>query len=125
MQVSIDPAAVADALANDPDVQQHVEEVANQVMADVVDLTPVRATEPSEHDDAAAPGTFQESIEVVDSPDTPGAKRVQATDPRFHWVEFGTGMRENRAGANRGEMPPFAPFRRAAETYDGYRPEGE
>lgn len=40
---------------------------------------------------------------------------VYTEDFKAWWIEFGTGQRHTRDGANRGEMPAFAPFRRGIE----------
>jgi len=44
-----------------------------------------------------------------------GGFLVYTEDYKAWWIEFGTGQRETQNGANRGEMPTFAPFRRGIE----------
>lgn len=108
----------------DPDALQ---EVADKLADSVRDETPELSTPQTADSNAAEPGEMRGSIEVTDAGEEhPGGKRVVAKDGRFRWVEFGTGMRENKAGAERGEMPAFAPFRKAAESFDEgrYEPGG-
>lgn len=112
-------AAALDAIAHSTEVQNALLEQAEELADIVRALTPELSTPQTAESNAAEPGAMMASIEAVPIPD--GA-RVQATDRRFHWLEFGTGMRENKAGANRGEMPAYAPFRRGAEAFGNYRP---
>ena len=123
MQIELNQDAI-DALAMSQDVQDVIEQVAQDLADSIRSLTPEMSTPQTEQSDAADPGEMIASIEVGDS-DVVGGRRVLSTDGRYRWIEFGTGMRENASGANRGEMPAFAPFRRSAEAAPGrYEPTG-
>ena len=63
---------------------------------------------------ALSPGDeFPDSIQVAE---VEGGYAVYTDEFEGWWVEFGTGQRHTANGANRGEMPPFAPFRRGVES---------
>ena len=104
MYHEIDKEALGAVLAEMKAIDDEVESIANALADDIRSLTPIGET-----------GHAVESIEVVEHPDIPNAWRVQATSPKFHLIEFGTGERETEAGAYRGEMPAFAPFFNAAD----------
>ena len=116
-QIVLDEDAIA-SLCHVDEVQQKVQETADELAQTIRDLTPEMSTPQTEDSDAAEPGEMAASIEVMESPRSSedGSLRVVAMDGRFHWIEFGTGMRENAEGAERGEMPAFAPFRQAADS---------
>ena len=99
-------------------------------------LTPVRQF-PKEgpEDNSADPGELRKSIMTVPGTSLDNAvtaawlhaapesgARAVAMDWRFHWVEFGTMERESDFGQYRGQMSPYAPFRKAAEATGRYIP---
>ena len=113
MYHEIDKEALRAALDELAEIDEAIEQMANDLAETVRSLTPVGET-----------GHAVESIEVVEHPDIPNAWRVQATSPKFHLIEFGTGERETKAGAYRGEMPAFAPFFNAADATGKFHPHG-
>ena len=117
-EFNLDEAALEE-IASLPEVLDACASVAEQLAEEVVSLTPVLAIPQTEFSDAAAPGEMAASIDIQP---IEGGIRVLSEDHRFQWIEFGTGMREDQEGASRGEMPAFAPFTRAAESFDTYKP---
>ncbi len=97
--LEFDEDALREAAAESKDLQDAIRERAE----DVADA--VRAGTPGD--------TAPSSIEVTEIEG--GGWRVFSDYFKMRWIEFGTGMRENLAGASRGEMPAFHPFLHAAE----------
>jgi hypothetical protein len=97
--LEFDEDALKEAAADSKDLQDAIKERAD----DIADA--VRSGTPGD----VAPTT----IDVAEVED--GGWRVFSDAFVMVWLEFGTGMRENRYGANRGEGPAFHMFLHAAE----------
>lgn len=132
------PEGIA-ALAMSPGMTAALMDYGEELKAVIVSHTPERTDTPT--GDSAEPDAFKKSIRVV--PILPsvtglrssvnllggeagllanGGVRVESTDGRFGWIEFGTSDRQNQSGADRGEMPAYAPFRQSADSTGSYVP---
>lgn len=104
-QINIDEDAIRELFTSDEMIAAMVER-AEPIAEEI------RALAPGDH--------YPDTIEVVE---TEEGAAIRTLSPLGHLIEFGTGMRETKEGANRGEMPAIAPFRRGAEAaganYDG------
>jgi len=101
--VSITQAAITE-LGRRPELQAHLNELADELAGKISDLSPG--------------SQYPQTIETAETTTAEGyaAAAVFSKSPLAHLIEFGTGMRETREGANRGEMPAFAPFRLAIDS---------